>query len=90
MMFYPQFAQPQQFFDLWKKMVEGQVTRIEALNDQLSSASEVTVTRASEAIDESAKLMKASLSYSRELADEWRKQSLEVTKQATSMMNPGV
>ncbi|MBW2457445.1 MAG: hypothetical protein JRI68_23260 [Deltaproteobacteria bacterium] len=89
-MFYPNFAQPQQFFDMWKKMVEGHITRLEALNEQMSSASELSVTKATEAIDETAKLMKSSLSYTQELASEWRKQSLEVTKQATSMMNPGV
>jgi len=89
-MFYPNFAQPQQYFELWKKMVDGHISRLEALNEQLNTAGELSVTKFSEAVDETAKLMKASLSYTNELAGEWRKQSLEVTKQATSMMNPGV
>ena len=42
-MFYPNFAQPQQFFDIWKKMVEGHITRLEALNEQLATAGELEI-----------------------------------------------
>jgi len=89
-MFFPQFTQPQQIFDAWRKMVTDHISRLEALEAQFRTTEEQTAERTTEAIDEAAKLMKTSLSYTAELGAQWRKQTLEATKQAASMMTPGV
>ena len=87
-MFFPQFTQPQQFVELYRKMVSDHLTRLEGLSAQLESVETKSYERAAEAIEETSKLMKASFDYSQELASAWRKQALEVAKQAASAVTP--
>lgn len=89
-MFFSQFTQPQQFFAAWTKLATENLTRLEALESQMKDVENQNVERASEAIDEAAKLMKASLSYWQEMSQAWRQQSVEATKQVASMVNPTV
>ena len=87
-MFFPQFTQPQQFMELYRKMMGDHLGRLEALGAQLAGAESKSYERAAEAIEETAKLMRASLDTSQELASAWRKQTLEVAKQAASAVTP--
>jgi hypothetical protein len=89
-MFFPQFTQPQQFFSAWTKMATDNLAKLEAAQAQMKSAEDQQVQRAGEAIDEAAKLMKASLSYWQDMSQAWRKQSVDATKQAATMINPGL
>jgi hypothetical protein len=84
------FTQPQQFMAAWKKMVDDQVGRVDSMNEQYAAAETQSHERAGDAIDEYAKLLKASLDYSRELASTWRAHSIEATKQAARLMTPGL
>ena len=88
-MFYPSFTQPQQFFAAWQRLMGEHVTRLEALNEQIASAEQQGYERTAETIDEAAKLMKASLEHAQTLASQWRKQTLEATKQMSSLGGAG-
>ncbi len=91
MMFFSQFTQMQQYYDAWRKMVSGHIERLDALEAQFRAGEERGYAQMTEAIDETAKLMKASLDYNKQLASEWRKQTLDATKQAINLgsMTPG-
>ena len=88
-MFYPGFTQPQQILDMWTKATKDHLDRMEQLGEQLSKAQGQGVERAQQAIDESAKLMKESMTYALNLSREWQKLSLEMTKKATESVTTG-
>jgi hypothetical protein len=85
-MFPNAFTQPQQFSETWTRMAKEQLARLEGLAEQMAKLQGQHVERAQEAIDESARLMKESISYANQLGAEWRKLSLETTRKATEMM----
>lgn len=84
-MFNTPFTQPQQFFTAWQSMMSGQTERIEALASQMAEAEQAAMSRATDAIDEYAKLMKASLRYQQQLTAAWRTQFVDATKTATNV-----
>ena len=88
-MFMPGFTQPNVFFDLWTRAAKEHVERIEQLSDQLGKAQGQGVERAQQAVDESAKLMKESLSYALTLSSEWRKLNLELVKKTSESLRTG-
>ena len=81
-MFGGPFTQPQQFFDAWTKLSAEQIARFEQMTAQVEDLQQKAFVRACEAIDESARLMKESMTYSLKLQDEWRKITLEAGKKA--------
>ncbi|MBK6514581.1 MAG: hypothetical protein IPM79_32810 [Polyangiaceae bacterium] len=83
-MFPGSFTQPQQFVDAWTKMTAEQVARFEQMTAQYEEMQQKAMERAFEAIDESARLMKESLSYATKLSDEWRKITVENGKKAAA------
>jgi hypothetical protein len=83
-MFVPNFTQPQHFFDAWNQMAKDQLDRMLDLSEQMTKLQGQGVERAHTVIDESAKLMKASLDASVQLSNEWRKLGVEMTKKATA------
>ncbi len=87
-MFSNPFVQPQQFLDVWVKMTNEQVARMDQMAEQLHKLNGQTVERTREAIDETARLMKESLSYATQLSTEWRKITLDATKKAADMVAP--
>lgn len=89
-MFFPQFTQPQQFIDMYRKVVSEHLGRIEALNEQLEGMEAKGFERATEVVEESAKMMKASIETTRELTLAWQRQSLEMAKQAATAFTPTV
>ncbi|MCA9620150.1 MAG: hypothetical protein KC731_14085 [Myxococcales bacterium] len=84
-MFFPALTQPQQMFAAWTKMATDNLAKLEALEASLKETENRQYAQAQEAIDETAKLMKASITYWQELHQSWRKQTIEATKQAASM-----
>jgi hypothetical protein len=88
-MFFQPFTQSQQFFTAWQQMVRDHLVRVEALSSQIAEAEQQGYERAGEAVDEWAKLMKSSLDYAQKLNGEWRKQTIEATKQASTVASGG-
>jgi hypothetical protein len=80
-MFFRDFLQVQQFATAWKAAMDQHMARVEQLSTELASIEQRAIERAVEAVDESAKLFKASLQYGLELSAAWRKQSIDATKQ---------
>lgn len=87
-MFVPGSSQPQQFFDVWSQLAREHLARLESLSEQVGKLQGQGVQRAHQAIDESAKLMKASMDYATELGAEWRKLGLEATRKTAEIMTP--
>lgn len=83
-MFPGSFSQPQQFVDAWTKMTAEQLARFEQMTAQYEEMQQKAMERAFEAIDESARLMKESLTYATKLSEEWRKISVENGKKAAA------
>lgn len=81
-MFNTPFTQPQQIFAAWQAMMAGQTDQLEQLTSQMADAEKTAMSRANEAIDEYAKLMKASLRYNQQLMTAWRTQFVDNTKNA--------
>jgi hypothetical protein len=79
-MFSTPFTQPQQMFSAWQSLMSDSAGRFEQIASQLAEAEASAATRANEAIDEYAKLMKATLAYQRDLATAWRTQMLEAIR----------
>jgi len=86
-MFFPNFTQPQQMMDAWKKAVESGVGRMEGMSEQVTSMQDTAHTRATASVDEAAKLMKDTLAYQQQLGAEWRKAWFGAVKQSMSMFS---
>ena len=81
-MFNTPFTQPQQIFAAWQAMMAGQTDQLEQLTSQMAEAEQTAMSRMNEAIDEYAKLMKASLRYNQQLMTAWRDQFVDAQKSA--------
>lgn len=66
-------------------MAKEQMERFESWIKELEKLDEKRSAKMKEAIDESAKLMKASFDYMDQLGAEWRKIAIENTKKTTEM-----
>jgi hypothetical protein len=73
----------------WRKMIEDQVARVEAAQAEAARLEAEGAERAREAIEEMAGLSKATLAYMTQLSAEWRKLSLEATKNAAALWGFG-
>jgi hypothetical protein len=87
-MFTNGFVQPQQMLEIWVRMTQEHIARMDQVAAELSKQQGQAVARASEAIDESARLMKESMTYATQLSAAFGKVTLEATKQAAEMMTP--
>lgn len=81
---FGQFVQPQQFLEMFSKASAAELARMEQMQKQFEDLQKQAITRTFEAIDESARLMKESLSYAVKLSEEWRKITIENTKKAAA------
>jgi hypothetical protein len=87
-MFTNGFVQPQQMMELWARMTQEHVARMDQMATELQKAQAQAAERAALAIDESARLMKETMTYATQLSAEWRKITLEATKKAAEMATP--
>jgi hypothetical protein len=96
-MFTNPFVQSQQMFDSWSKMTqsffgEEHVARMDQMAEQMAAHTQrlqgEAVTRTRDAIDETARLMKESLTYATELSGQWHKITLDATKRAADAVAP--
>ena len=87
-MFTNPFMQSQQMLDTWSKLTQEQIARMDQMAEQMFKLQGQAVTRTRDAIDETARLMKESLTYATELSGEWRKITLDATKRAADAVAP--
>jgi hypothetical protein len=83
-MFFDPIVQSQKALELWTKATQEQLARMAELARNVDATTEQVNTRTREAIDESARLMKASLEYATNLGAEWRRISLDLAGQAVA------
>lgn len=88
-MFHSYFVQPQQIWDTWNKGLKAGFDRLESAGSELDKMQDQGVERSHQAIEETSKLMKESLTYTAQLASEWRKWWLGAAKQTSDLANPG-
>ena len=67
---------------------DAHTDRLEAMFVELEKVQRKNLEQMESAIDEGAKLMKASLEYSGKMMDEWRRLTLLATQQAVSFSPP--
>ena len=89
--FFKKFADPQAFTKLVdqaavKKFFEEQTARLQAAADEASKLESKLLENANRAVDESVKLVKESLAQAASLSAEYRRLSLEATKQLSSWL----
>ncbi len=87
-MFSNPFLQSQQMLDVWTKLTNDQVARMDQMAEQLHKLNGQAVDKTRQAIDETARLMKESLTYATDLSTEWRKITVDATKKAAEMVTP--
>jgi hypothetical protein len=81
-MFFDAFVQSQKALDLWTKLTQEQLARMAEMTKQADAIGAQNAERAREAIDETARLMKASLDYAEGLGIEWRKITMDMAQKA--------
>lgn len=84
-MFFDPTVQSQKILELWTKATQDQLARLAEMGKHFETLSEQQTERSREAIDETARLMKASVDYATKLGGEWRKISLDLANQAASV-----
>lgn len=83
-MFFDAFVQSQKALELWTRLTQEQLVRMGEMAKQADVVGGQATVRTREAIDETARLMKASLDYATDLGTEWRRITLDVASQVTS------
>ena len=79
-------SQLQQGMAVWKKMVEEQLQRFAAVQDEMAKAEQRHAEQVRAAIDEHARMMKESLAYAAQLSSEWRKLSLDAARRSADVV----
>ena len=78
------FAQMGKFWEAWQTIADESVARTAAFYSEFDKLDAKNIERADNAFQEAAKLAKETMVYNAQLGAEWRKQSLESIKRATS------
>jgi hypothetical protein len=76
-----------QMHNMFAKAFETHLARVEAFYGQVAETEQKALEQSKTAFEESARLSRESLAYSSTLAAEWRKASLEATRNAIKMMS---
>ena len=87
-MWFSEFVQPQKMTELWTKQMEDQLTRAEAIGEQVEKMQSASAERTRGAIDDSARLARASVDWAFEMSTAWRNASFEMTRKAMQAMTP--
>lgn len=69
----------------FQSAIEAHISRVEALYARMAEMEQKAIEQSKTAIDESARLSRETLAYGTSLAAEWRKASLEATRNAFKM-----
>lgn len=83
-MFFDPIVQSQKALEIWTQATQAQLVRMADVAKHFDTHAAEANERTREAIDESARLMKASLDYATKLGAEWRKISLDLAAQAAA------
>ncbi|MDB4995890.1 MAG: hypothetical protein JWM74_3322 [Myxococcaceae bacterium] len=82
-------SQTQQFAGAFQKTWNDHVARVASIYEEVGKVEAKQVEQVTTAVDEMAKLTRETLSYTAQLAAEWRRLSLEATRKSTEMfMSP--
>ena len=73
-----------------KKAIDEQSARMEAMQAEYAKLEAKSFEQAREAVDESAKIMKASFELAADLSAAWRQLAVEAMRKSTDMMMPRV
>lgn len=87
-MFERVFSQSQQFLTGWAKLWQDQLERIDSATEEMVKLQEHGAARTSVAMDEVARLQKASFQYANRLSVEWRRVGMEAWRRAAELMTP--
>lgn len=79
-------AQGQQMKDAWNKMVTEQTDRVSAIYDEVAKLEVKGFEQTRSAIEETTKLFRSGLEYQLQLAAEWRKLTLDMTRRAAEVL----
>jgi hypothetical protein len=79
--------QGKEMFTNWKKMMDDGMGRLKDTWAEMDRMQRQNMEQAHTAIDEFARMMKDSVSYSTKLTDEWRKVAMETTERASNMFS---
>ena len=74
----------------WKKSIEDQTARFESMQQEYVKIEAKGFEQAREAIDESAKIMKAGFDLYSDLTSAWRQLAIEAMRRGSDMMVPKV
>lgn len=73
-----------------KKVIDEQAARVESWQNEYAKLESKGFDQAREAIDESAKIMKAGFDLAADLSAAWRQLAVEAMRRGTEMMTPRI
>lgn len=82
---FPPFTGAQQAHEAlnaWRKLMDDQMARMGSLFEEVGKLNEKALAQTMTAIDETAKLVKETVTYANTLGTEWRKVTMDATRQA--------
>lgn len=79
-------SQMQQGMAAWKTLVEEQLGRWSAVQEELAKAEARQAEQVRSAIDEHARLVKESLAYAAQLSSEWRRLTLDAARRTSTFV----
>lgn len=77
---------PYMGFESWKKLTEEQIARMKSLHDEIARYEGASTERARMAIDEGARILKDSITYTSKLYAGWREQALDTARAAATVL----
>jgi urease accessory protein UreF len=87
-MFFNDFTQSQKIADLWTAQARENLARVEAWNAKFQTLSQEQAERTRDAIDEGAKLMRATVDWTQEMLGAWQRFGTEATHKAADLVTP--
>lgn len=81
-MFVNPIVQAQKMWDFWAQVSRDQVSRFDRIATHTKEAEDLAVSRAKDAVDESARLVRESIDYATALVHEWRSVTMTLAKTA--------
>jgi len=86
LMKFDPFAQVGKFWEAWQQVADDSFARTTAFYGEVDKLEAKNIERAENAFQELAKLTKETMAYNAQLGAEWRKQSLENLKKASTTL----
>jgi septation ring formation regulator EzrA len=81
-------ARQQQAFDLWRQVVDEQLSRLGAVYSELGKIEGRGSDQLRTAVDEGSRFMKDTFAYASQYASEWQRLTFEATRRVAELMKP--